>query len=295
MIQRNIGERRWNHFIQKYSFNKLMKQNRELNSFLQENIRYRNIHKGERCFVLGNGPSLNSQDLSLLEKEIVFTCNQIARNPDFKKIKTNYHFWADPIFFRLDESKPEDIELLNTMKNVVTEDNIPQCFFASEAFDFVKKLNLNSQLKISYYHPGLRIHNGFDVDIDFSKLVPSMYTVVQYAILLAIYMGFRGIYLLGCDSTGILTAVKSRINEDCENGYAYEITKNEKNRMLNRNEIISMEQELFGWSEIFKGYRLLNEYCMKRNIKLMNCTSGGVLDCIPRESYLKIISGGKEV
>ena len=36
------------------------------------NSELRNIYKGQRCFVLGNGPSLNSQKIELLKDEIVF-------------------------------------------------------------------------------------------------------------------------------------------------------------------------------------------------------------------------------
>ena len=32
---------------------------------------FRNIHAGERCFVIGNGPSLTRMDLSLLNGEIL--------------------------------------------------------------------------------------------------------------------------------------------------------------------------------------------------------------------------------
>ena len=39
--------------------------------------RFRNIHRGERCFVMGNGPSLNKMDLNKLSNEIVFGCNAV--------------------------------------------------------------------------------------------------------------------------------------------------------------------------------------------------------------------------
>jgi hypothetical protein len=37
----------------------------------------KDIHRGKRCFILGNGPSLNHTDLSLLEDEITFGLNRI--------------------------------------------------------------------------------------------------------------------------------------------------------------------------------------------------------------------------
>lgn len=37
----------------------------------------RNRHEGERCFILGNGPSLNETDLGLLQDEVTFGMNRI--------------------------------------------------------------------------------------------------------------------------------------------------------------------------------------------------------------------------
>lgn len=283
-----------NYLKQYYNSRKTKKQNIDLYTHLQKNIKYYNIHAGERCFILGNGPSLKQQDLSKLENEIVFTCNQISRNPEFKKIKTNYHFWADPIFFNLDKNKPEDMEVLETMKNVVTDDNNPQCFFASDAFDFVKYYNLSDQLRISFYQPGLIIHNQFNMDIDFRKLIPSMHTVVQYAILLAIYMGFKEIYILGSEFTSILLSVNVRLQNNLNQYYAYDITENEKTRMNNRANIVTFEQELYSFYHVVKNYRLLNEYCQKRKIKLVNCTPGGLIESLPREKYKDVISKGAQ-
>lgn len=38
---------------------------------------FRNIHQGERCFILGNGPSLKHTDLRLMKDEITFGMNRI--------------------------------------------------------------------------------------------------------------------------------------------------------------------------------------------------------------------------
>jgi hypothetical protein len=289
LVQRNLGERRWNHFVQAYDFKEFSKNNNELNELLKENIKYKNIHKDKRCFVLGNGPSLKEQDLSLLENEIVFTCNQIARNPNFEKIKTNYHFWADPIFFNLDENKPEDKELLCTMKNVNTKDNQPQCFFSSDAFNFVKKYNLCNELKISFYKPALTFCENFDLDIDFSRFVPSFHTVVQYAVIMAIYMGFKDIYILGSEFTGVLTSINLRLQNNLKDDYAYDISENEKLRMKSRVNKITFEQEMSSFLHVVRDYRRLYSFCSVRNVNLINCTPGGLIESLPRKKYEEII------
>ena len=38
---------------------------------------FENRYSGKRCFIVGNGPSLNKHDLSLLDGELTFGCNNI--------------------------------------------------------------------------------------------------------------------------------------------------------------------------------------------------------------------------
>ena len=42
-------------------------------NLLQNNKKLKNKHKGQRCFVLCNGPSVAGQDLSPLKNEVVIT------------------------------------------------------------------------------------------------------------------------------------------------------------------------------------------------------------------------------
>lgn len=52
---------------------------------------FRDKHKGERCFIIGNGPSLNLMDLRPLENEITFGLNRIYLLFDKLGWATTYH------------------------------------------------------------------------------------------------------------------------------------------------------------------------------------------------------------
>lgn len=263
----------------KYRFNSdwnLLKVNRE----------FKDIHKGKRCFVLGNAPSLNTQDLSVLKNEIVFTANQISRNHQFKELDTNYHFWADPGFFK-ENTDEGDKELLQVMKNVNVGNNRPICFFPLEAKPFVKRNKLDQDLDVRYFLPGHQLSKRYK-NIDFAGIVPGMNTVVQYAVMLAIYMGCTEIYLLGCDCTGIITYIETKTNEQ-KFEYAYSISQVEAERMKKMLGEYSCEQTFDGWTRIFAGYRMLKQYCDSRNIQLVNSTNGGILDCLPRKKLEDVV------
>ncbi len=253
---------------------------------LNANHELENIHKGKRCFVIGNAPSLNTQDLSVLKDEIVLTVNQISRNKQFKSLNTNYHFWADPGFFK-ENSKEGDKELLEVMMSVNTEGNRPICFFPLEVKEFVSKKKLDQVLNVRYFVPGHILFDQYK-KIDFSGMIPGMNTVVQYAIMLGIYMGCTEIYLLGCDCTGILSYIETKTDSG-NFEYAYDISQAEAERMKAMLGGVSCEQTFYGWAKIFEGYRLLGEYCKQKGVQLINVTNGGILDCLPRKKFENVV------
>ena len=66
-------------------------QDREFKIILDGNKKFKDTHRGERCFIVGNGPSIKQQDLSLLKDEIVFCVNQCVRNEQFTAMNPQYY------------------------------------------------------------------------------------------------------------------------------------------------------------------------------------------------------------
>src|SRR5207244_3826243 len=53
----------------------------------------------KRCFVLGNGPSLQRENLSPLAGEITFVMNSFFDNPILHEWQPTYHCLSDPAYF----------------------------------------------------------------------------------------------------------------------------------------------------------------------------------------------------
>ena len=144
---------------------------------------FRNIHKGERCFIIGTGPSLTTEDLELLKDEYCFGSNRIFEIYPRTTWRPTYYI-------------NQDYPLL---KKYVTEINelTPKAVF------------LPIDVQPSYGHNPLanffvlRYKSFYPGDADFSeKLHHYMgqgFTVTYGAIQLARYMGFSEVYLLGID------------------------------------------------------------------------------------------------
>lgn len=259
-------------------------------SVLTSNAKLKNIHKGERCFIVGNGPSIKKQDLSLLHDEYTFTVNQLPRRNDYNKINSDFHLWTDKRFFDVDPKSPEGNEILNVLRKAKNSNSRQIIFYAYDLKPFVEALELHNICETHYigedYHYSV---NDFD-SIDLTKPIPGFSTVVHYAICVALYMGFTEIYLLGCDCTSFITTAQAKM-KNWEDGvhYGYDVNDIEEKRLESSNNVYSMEKELLFNANVFKGYRELKVLCDKCGVKLSNATGGGLLESIDKVEYLKVL------
>ena len=168
-------------------------------------------------------------------------------------------------------------------------------FFPIEQKNFCLKNGLEDVLNISYFSSRTRFYDDYKGKIDFSNVVPTFGTVVQLSISMAIYMGFSEIYLLGCDNTGLMVTIKSALKCNDEEDYSYQITANEKKRMESLLQRNSLEAYTKSYLNTLYDYRRLKEYCDKKGIRLVNCSSQTVIDSLPREDIKNILNAGEQV
>lgn len=236
-------------------------------SAVSENGRLLNTKRG-RCFVIGNGPSLKREKVEKLADEVTFTVNDMYLSPSFSSIRTNYHLFFDPQYKdRIDEIMPK-INQSGTMPVLVTNLDFAGSFSKAEN----ETVFLKSGFDIDY----LRYY-GLHID----KVLPYFCTVVQYALALAIELGFEEIYLLGCDSTGIINYIDRKKGEAASQ-YSFEISKEEEQKLSNVTEMTS-EHAFYEWYHIFKSYRILKQIADERGIKIIDLTGEGILDVFPKK------------
>src|SRR5438445_9458842 len=96
---------------------------------LKQNRRFRDKHRGQRCFILCNGPSVLKQDLLPLRDEIVMSVSNGYLHKDFALIKPAYHF-VPPVtygpmteqdfvrWFEEMDGRLGDVELFSAVRNI---------------------------------------------------------------------------------------------------------------------------------------------------------------------------------
>jgi len=77
--------------------------------YLKKNEELRDRHKGERCFIVLNGPSLHNYDLTAITNEYVFCTNYFFQSDYFNIIKPNYYCITDNTSFSPDIKEDSDV------------------------------------------------------------------------------------------------------------------------------------------------------------------------------------------
>jgi len=236
-------------------------------SNLSGNKKYFDKHNGERCFLVGNGPSINKQDLKLLKDETTFFVNRAFLLEDYEYVKPTYHVIVDPKLGTgewpityLDEirKKNPDVILVLDVGWISLPQFKPYLSWNIVWVNFKKIFTRFTRKKVDL----TTINAGAPV--------------IESCILNAIYMGFKDIYLLGVDYNGIFYDLLDM------DSHAY--GRNPENSGKNMNVIA---RDLMFTSMSFRRWWYIELYCKRLNVNLKNATLGGALG-ISRIDYMSL-------
>jgi hypothetical protein len=154
---------------------------------------FTNIHEGRRCFVIGNGPSLNRIDMSLLRSQITFGSNRVYQG--FDKWGFGFTYWSIE-----DQLVAEDIAEEWTGEMIANPRYRSTVFVPEDLMHHVDahvKTSENPCIPINFsrveYYPNLY---PFSTD---PKVIVWGGTVTYLLLQLAALMGCNPIVLLGID------------------------------------------------------------------------------------------------
>lgn len=234
----------------------------DLKSALKENDHLKNKFKGQRCFIIGNGPSINRQDLTVLKDEITFVVNRFPHHELAEEINPSFYVSVDPKFAS-GEWGTDFIEHLDQKLPHV------HCFLSFEGKQFVQQNGLLKNHSISVIQPNQYYCFGYNSSIDLTKGLPGKSNVTKTSLSLAIYMGVSEINLVGIDGNGLLKSDQSHF-------YGHEPQPTDQLEL--ENDLISMSLGLRGW-------RAILELCEKRDIKLRSINPETVLSALPHGTF----------
>lgn len=252
ILRPSLIKRRINDIYLSYQFNRYKSQIE----------RFKNIHKGERCFVIGTGPSLNKMNFDLIKNEILFGVNTLYRG--YKKFGINCRYYG----------VSDEVVWDNIDKEILALDTVLfLCNGAAEHYFRRREYLKNLQKR----EPLLMMQRGFMwKENKFSKdITQGIYNgdtvVIDTSLQVAYYMGFKKVYLLGCDC-------------DYSGMHRFDGSKTDK---------LAGGGVSGNWAPVFKSYEICKKVFEDSGREIINATVGGKLEIFKRQSLEEIVKEKK--
>ena len=221
----------------------------------------RNIHKGERCFIIGNGPSLRADDLDLLSDEITFAVNRIFHIFPTTKWRPTYYCAGDP-------------QIIIPCIKEINDINVKAKFLPINIV-WNKKVSFPGALL--FYFNYQKIKNNRPIfSRNIAQFIKCGGSVVYNCMQIAAYMGFKEIYLLGIDHHFPQVV-------DLDGNLV--VDKNAKGHFS--NDYLSSEQDVDIPSPQRTEFAYISaqKYADENGFKIFNATRGGKLEVFERVDF----------
>ena len=224
------------------------------------------IHTGERCFIIGNGPSLKAEDLDRLCDEKTFAFNRIYKIFD----KTQ---WRPTFYCSQDERM-----LKNSLEEIREKIDTPYLFAPINLKWFEGIDNLSTDFFFSMHSPADYCEKP-EFSCDIAHQIEWSNTVAYTAIQIAVYMGFKEIYLLGVDHNfSVYQNSKGEIVKDptAKDYFSEDYNKDKGQLYLPMLDLSTL------------AFESAREFADAHGIKIYNATRGGKLEVFPRVDFDKL-------
>jgi len=226
---------------------------------IKQNIKFKDIHKNERCFIIGTGPSLKNLsklDIERLKNETVFAVNSLYQAEIIDEITPKYYTLMDNLFWGEDSYFFKEI--------LEKYADAPPVFITDyRTRHYVKELGVEDKTFFVYN----KLYPINSINDDFTKNMKISINVVSTSILTALFMGFKEIYLLGCDYNSFASTKDEHCYIECEERYA--------------KENLAYYLKFYYLTTTFHYY--IAKLAIKKGVKITNITPNSLLDAYPRK------------
>lgn len=216
--------------------------------------RFKDIHKGGMCFIIGTGPSLRIEDLEKLKQQGVcsFSMNSIIKVYGQTEWRPNYYGIQDLHVYRTLKSCYKESDFVDT--EVFYGDEIRHFPIEKGHKFYVNQLWHWNKFKKPYYK--------FSIYID--RQIYEGHTVSYSLLQLAVFMGFSEIYFLGVDANYPATG-KTHFSEFMDEDF------------INRTRGMGPDQ--------IAAFEYASNYLQNSGVHIYNATRGGCLEVFPRVNF----------
>lgn len=223
-------------------------------------------HKGQRCFIICNGPSLTPSDLTKIHEsgDITIGMNLIGRIYDKTPWRVTYLSATDDICFR------------GSNNHIVKQTECEVKFYDKKRYLY--SIGASCKKMFLSFDESFGLLDNPKFDPDMTKKIPSIGTSTYFCLELAVYLGCSEIYIVGCDMS-----YKVNLNRDGT------VTYNEagKDHFYKNEEEAAAScpmKPLPTWQQK-DALAAAAVFSKERGYNIMNATRGGALESFPRVDF----------
>jgi len=246
----------------------------------------------KEIYIFGNGPTLSEalKNIDFFQNKDVLAVNHFAQTEVYCIIKPVFYVLIDPAFFGKEIDHIHTERINKTIGMLVEKTNWKMCLFVSgdglKSKSFVEKITENP-------HISLKPINATKID-GFASFrhwcykhnlgIPSRQTVILPSIFCAINLGYKNIYLLGCENSWIKNFRVNDMNQLCIYDEHFYDNNSENLILVNEKDPykFTIYSELLSSAKVFYAHKLLEEYSKYRGAKIWNATQGSFIDAYER-------------
>lgn len=164
---------------------------------LNKSSKFKNVHKGEECYLIGDGASLKWFDLSKFNDKISIPVGFSIFHKDYEQLNSKYVLLAEPFWFYPTIRYQKKYILFNHIQSVYRKFKN----FYSKSFYFVSLTNFPVLFASNVFYLFHELPNS-DIVQEFKSVgLNPFHGSFRTSILLSIYLGFDTAYLVGFDYT----------------------------------------------------------------------------------------------
>lgn len=242
--------------------------NEKNRKIVKKNESYLDFHKNDRCFILGTGPTLGdltANQIKLLKNEKTFALNSLYKSKIGQEIYPNYYALVDNNYWEDAFYKQSLLDIVDKYKEH------PPVFItdirAHDIFNGMKNIK-----EVIYLHA--KKYPIDSIDFQLHKNTYGLMNVVSVCIATAIYMGFKEIYLLGCDYNAFCNFGRGHCYDDKD-----ELSENRYN--------LAFYLKYYHITTEF--HYLIAKFAKENDIRIVNLSDVSLLDAYPRMPVSEIL------
>ena len=240
--------KRINFWFKDHSLYTVIKKNHEL---------VKSENEKKKIYICALGPSLKDVDLNKIDGDSFVVNSFFKLAAEYPNFVPTYYLWIDDDIYRTQSEMDNAKYAMGLYQPKGTRFIINS---KANHADFIKDVDI----KKIYYMSTFRGEFHPDKEYDMTKIMPVSGNVVSFAILLSILMGYKEIYLLGCDFNSFTTPKPLHCYND-------------------KDEVktLSLAQDLLAYAHVAKYHERLQELAERKGVKIFNATKGSLIDAYP--------------